>query len=77
MSSLPYRAKSGAAYGCRAERSGPLSDIAMKLIAKTDETRYQTAAGVERYLRRCSVERGATGPSSPSHSVNAILPIGC
>ncbi|MGF6304805.1 PAS domain S-box-containing protein [Paraburkholderia sp. WC7.3d] len=31
----------------------PLSHIVMKLLAKTAEERYQTAAGVERDLRRC------------------------
>jgi serine/threonine protein kinase len=32
---------------------GPLSAIVMKLLAKTAEDRYQTAAGVETDLRRC------------------------
>ena len=32
---------------------GPLSAIVMKLLAKTAEERYQTAAGVEADLRRC------------------------
>jgi PAS domain S-box-containing protein len=32
---------------------GPLSAIVMKLLAKTAEDRYQTAAGVEADLRRC------------------------
>jgi PAS domain S-box-containing protein len=32
---------------------GPLSAIVMKLLAKTAEERYQTAAGVEVDLRRC------------------------
>jgi PAS domain S-box-containing protein len=31
----------------------PLSDITMKLLSKTAEERYQTAAGVERDLLRC------------------------
>ena len=31
----------------------PLSQIVMKLLAKTAEERYQTAAGVERDLERC------------------------
>jgi predicted ATPase len=35
---------------------GPLSAIAMKLLAKTAEERYQTAAGVEADLRRCLAE---------------------
>jgi PAS domain S-box-containing protein len=34
----------------------PLSAIVMKLMAKTAEERYQTAAGVERDLRRCLAE---------------------
>ncbi|HTV28988.1 MAG TPA: AAA family ATPase [Xanthobacteraceae bacterium] len=34
----------------------PLSDVVMKLLAKTSEERYQTAAGVERDLRRCLAE---------------------
>jgi serine/threonine protein kinase len=34
----------------------PVSGIVMKLLAKTAEERYQTAAGVERDLRRCLVE---------------------
>jgi PAS domain S-box-containing protein len=42
-----------------------VSAIIMKLLAKTAEERYQTAAGVERDLRRCLVEweRGAAGAS--------------
>jgi serine/threonine protein kinase len=32
---------------------GPVSAIVMKLLVKTAEERYQTAAGVERDLRRC------------------------
>ena len=31
----------------------PVSAIVMKLLAKTAEERYQTAAGLERDLRRC------------------------
>ena len=33
-----------------------LSDLVVKLLAKTAEERYQTAAGVEHDLRRCQVE---------------------
>ena len=36
-----------------------LSAIVMKLLAKTAEDRYQTAAGVERDLRRCLRRMGA------------------
>ena len=35
---------------------GVVSAIVMKLLAKTPEDRYQTAAGVERDLRRCLAE---------------------
>jgi PAS domain S-box-containing protein len=40
---------------------GPPSAIVMKLLAKTAEERYQTAAGVEADLRRCLAEWEATG----------------
>ena len=39
----------------------PVSQIVMKLLAKTAEERYQTAAGVERDLRRCLAEWEAQG----------------
>jgi len=38
-----------------------VSAITMKLLAKTAEARYQTAAAAERDLRRCLVEWEATG----------------
>ncbi len=48
-----------------AERLGtipaPVSQIIMMLLAKIAEERYQTAAGVERDLRRCLVEWEARG----------------
>src|ERR1700726_2008650 len=44
---------------------GPLSAIVMKLLAKTAEERYQTAAGVEGDLRRCLGEWKATGRIGP------------
>jgi PAS domain S-box-containing protein len=37
---------------------GPVSAIIMKLLAKTGEERYQTAAGLQRDLRRCLGEWG-------------------
>jgi PAS domain S-box-containing protein len=44
---------------CERVRSVPVavSAIIMKLLAKTAEERYQTAAGLERDLRRCLAER--------------------
>src|SRR5271165_4085288 len=39
------------------EISAPLSAIVMKLLAKTAEERYQTAAGIAGDLRRCLKER--------------------
>jgi PAS domain S-box-containing protein len=44
---------------------GPLSAIVMKLLAKTAEERYQTAAGVEADLRRCLAEWEASGRIEP------------
>src|SRR3984893_16148230 len=44
---------------------GPLSAVVMKLLAKTAEERYQTAAGVEGDLRRCLAEWKATGRIGP------------
>ena len=49
------------ASGWRASRP-PVSQIVMKLLAKTAEDRYQTAAGVERDLRRCLAEWEAERP---------------
>jgi PAS domain S-box-containing protein len=43
----------------------PLSAIVMKLLAKTGEERYQTAAGVEADLRRCLAEWEAIGRIGP------------
>ncbi|MGY4434939.1 PAS domain S-box-containing protein [Bradyrhizobium sp. F1.13.1] len=44
---------------------GPLSAIVMKLLAKTAEQRYQTAAGVEAYLRRGLAEWESHGRIDP------------
>src|SRR5258708_33252761 len=44
---------------------GPLSAIVMKLLAKTAEERYQTAAGVEADLLRCLAEWEAVGSIDP------------
>src|SRR5919198_2396296 len=44
---------------------GPLAAIIMKLLAKTAEDRYQTAAGVEHDLRHCLTEWEAHGRLEP------------
>jgi PAS domain S-box-containing protein len=44
---------------------GPLSAIVMKLLAKTAEERYQTAAGLEVDLRCCLAQWEATGRIRP------------
>ncbi|MEA2946877.1 MAG: hypothetical protein QOI40_2207, partial [Alphaproteobacteria bacterium] len=44
---------------------GPLSAIVLKLLAKTAEDRYQTAAGLTIDLRRCQAEWEATGRIEP------------
>jgi len=43
----------------------PISDIVMKLLAKTAEERYQTAAGLEHDLRRCLAEWERDGRVEP------------
>ena len=43
----------------------PVSDIIMRLLAKTAEKRYQTAAGVEADLRRCLGEWETGGGIAP------------
>src|SRR6202795_2958604 len=48
-----------------ADVPGPLSAIVMKLLAKTGEERYQTAAGVEADLRRCLAAWEAHGRIEP------------
>src|SRR5246127_2795156 len=43
----------------------PVSEIIMKLLAKSAEERYQTAAGVESDLRHCLAERERKGRIDP------------
>jgi serine/threonine protein kinase len=45
----------------RGDAPSPVSAIILKLLAKTAEERYQTAAGLERDLRRCLTEWEARG----------------
>ena len=53
MGALSYCERAGRS-GCQMpKRSRSVSDIVMKLLAKTAEERYQTAAGLEHDLRRC------------------------
>jgi len=51
-----------------------ISRIVVKLLAKTAEDRYQTAAGVERDLRRCLAEWQARGHVEPFLPGEADLP---
>ena len=53
MGPLPYRQKAGAARERLKDVPAAVSAIVLKLLAKTAEERYQTAAGLERDLRRC------------------------
>ena len=53
-----------------------ISDIVMKLLAKTAEDRYQTAAGVEHDLKRCLSEGERNRPHRPFPSANTTGPIG-
>ena len=52
------------------EVPGAVSAIIMKLLAKTAEERYQTAAGVERDLRRCLAEWETRAASMTSRWVS-------
>ena len=56
----------------------PVSAIIMKLLAKTAEDRYQTAAGVESDLRRCLAEWEAQGRIEDiRRSASTTCPTGC
>ncbi len=56
----------------------PVSAIIMKLLAKTAEERYQTAAGVESDLRRCLARMGGRGAHRRrSRWANTTRPTGC
>ena len=74
MGALPYREEPNA--GCRDGENVPavLSDIVMKLIAKTAEERYQTAAGVEHDLRRCRAQWEAERSIDPFRLGERDLP---
>ena len=61
MGALPCREAAGAAGQPASGVPGAVSAIIMKLLAKTAEERYQTAAGVERDLRRCLADWDAKG----------------
>jgi serine/threonine protein kinase len=60
-----------------ADVPGPLSAIVMKLLAKTAEERYQTAAGVEADLRRCLAEWEAAAASRHFCWARTTLWTGC
>ena len=55
----------------------PVSAIIMKLLAKTAEERYQTAAGLESDLRRCLARWEASAGSTTSRSANTTRRTGC
>jgi PAS domain S-box-containing protein len=74
-------ARKPAPLAARREEIPPqVAAIVMKLLAKTPEERYQTAAGVEHDLRRCLDEwetRGAIAEFSPGerdHSDRLLIP---
>jgi len=54
-----------------------VSAIIMKLLAKTAEERYQTAAGVENDLRRCLTNGKRSVASTNSPLANMTRQIGC
>ncbi len=51
----------------------PLGSIVMKLLAKTADDRYQTAAGLEADLERCMADFAARGALVPFTSASATL----
>lgn len=53
---------------------GPISDIVIKLLAKTADERYQTATGVEHDLRRCLMQWQAEGRIAPFSPGNLDTP---
>jgi serine/threonine protein kinase len=56
---------------------GPLSAIAMKLLAKTGEERYQTAGGVEADLQCCLAEWDSRGLIEPFSSALTMYRTAC
>ncbi|HZZ88068.1 MAG TPA: AAA family ATPase, partial [Caulobacteraceae bacterium] len=51
-----------------------LSELVMKLLAKTVEDRYQTATGLEHDLRRCSAQRERQGRIDPFRLADRDIP---
>ncbi len=49
----------------RQQVPGPLREVILKLLVKTPEERYQSAAGIERDLQRCLDELRASGDIVP------------
>ena len=77
MGALPHRQTTGATCGEAEEGSGVISAIVMKLLAKTAEERYQTAAGLEADLRRALAEWESRGASTRFRWATAICPTSC
>jgi serine/threonine protein kinase len=55
----------------------PVSAVIMKLLAKTPEDGYQTAAGLESDLRQCLAQWGLSAASTTSRSADTTRPTGC
>ena len=65
MGALPHCPATGAAPERIASIPRPLSGIILKLLAKTADERYQTAAGLTVDLQHCLAEWEATGDIAP------------
>jgi hypothetical protein len=75
MGPLPYRRKPIAPAERLESVPTAISEIVMKLLAKTAEDRYQTAVGLEHDLRRCMAQWEHHGRIDPFALANAIAPI--
>ncbi len=69
MGALPHCKAAGRARERASGIPGCISSIVMKLLTKTAEERYQTAAGVEADLRRCL---SGVAVARPHRSIPAV-----
>ena len=56
---------------------GPIEAIILKLLSKSPEDRFQTAACLEADLRACLASWERTNELTPSPSARAMCPTGC